>query len=201
MRGRAGGKQPGAWMNILTAVLALLFATRVFAVPIIWTLNGVTFDDGGMATGSFDFDADTSTLLNWDISVSGGNTGSFPALTYSTANASSSYYVGMGNSTHTIQFNLSSSNREVRLTPVSDLTNAGGTVALDLATAGGGSGGVECFNCSPFRLINAGSLSGVAPISQPAPALGPPGSFRFTFLAAALLVVGVLSLGSLRQRR
>jgi uncharacterized repeat protein (TIGR01451 family) len=163
MRRCARGKLPGAWVNIVTAVAALLIATPVFAVPVRWTLNGVTFDDGGMATGSFDFDADSSTLSNWNIGVSGGNTGSFPVLTYSTADASSEYYLFTGNTTHTIQFDLSSSDRQLRLTPVSDLTNAGGTVAIDLATAFGGSGGVECFNCSPFRLINAGSFSGVAP--------------------------------------
>lgn len=39
------------------------------AIPIQWTLTDVLFDDGGTATGSFDFDADTATYSNISITT------------------------------------------------------------------------------------------------------------------------------------
>jgi hypothetical protein len=52
--------------SLLVAVgiaLSLLgFSQRASATPLTWNLLGVTFDDGGTATGSFVFDADTGTF-------------------------------------------------------------------------------------------------------------------------------------------
>ena len=42
------------------------------AEPFLWTLNGVTFDDGGAATGSFIFDADTNTYSAINITTTAG---------------------------------------------------------------------------------------------------------------------------------
>jgi hypothetical protein len=67
---------------------------------------------------------------------------------------------------NTFKFKFNDSTRALRFTPISDLTDAGGHVALNLNTEGNGSGGVECFNCSPFRLINGGSLD--SPVPEPA---------------------------------
>lgn len=55
MRKFAGFVLLGCWM------------TSVQAVPIQWTLTDVLFDDGGTATGSFIFDADTSTYSSISI--------------------------------------------------------------------------------------------------------------------------------------
>ena len=44
----------------VSAFLVLLGCPGVVqAVPVLWTLSDVTFDDGGTASGSFVFDADT----------------------------------------------------------------------------------------------------------------------------------------------
>jgi hypothetical protein len=146
----------------LVAIIALLFfSTSAHAVGIIWSLNGVTLDDGGTATGTFVFNADTSTVSNWNVSVSGGDTGTFSPFTYSTGSSSFFFTIATWSPLDTFNFEENSSNRELRLTPIASLTNAGGTVPIDLATSSGGSGAVECFNCSPFRVIDAGSLVSV----------------------------------------
>ncbi len=36
----------------------LMFSAHAWAIPVTWTLQNVTFDDGGTAVGSFVFDAD-----------------------------------------------------------------------------------------------------------------------------------------------
>lgn len=57
-------------------------ATTAIAAPIKWELQNVVFDDGGSASGSFLFDADTETFSNLNLtttqgSVLGGNTYEF----------------------------------------------------------------------------------------------------------------------------
>ena len=51
-------------MKKLLAVLAastLVIAASANAAPVTWTLQNWVFDDGGTASGSFDFDASTNT--------------------------------------------------------------------------------------------------------------------------------------------
>ncbi|MEM9097810.1 MAG: hypothetical protein AAGC79_04735 [Pseudomonadota bacterium] len=65
-------------MNLLkTGLCAFLLACcSVFsaqAIPVQWTLQNVTFDDGRTATGSFIFDEDTSAYSAVDIVTSGSN--------------------------------------------------------------------------------------------------------------------------------
>jgi len=53
----------------------------------------------------------------------------------------------------------------LRLAFDSALTNAGGTINLRL---GGQLGSYECFDCSPFRLANAGTVTGeVSQVPEP----------------------------------
>ena len=62
---------------LLRSIIALaVFATgtvSVSAAPILWTLQGVTFSDGGTAFGSFVYDADTNTYSNLDITTTTGS--------------------------------------------------------------------------------------------------------------------------------
>jgi PEP-CTERM motif len=55
------------------------------AAVLTWTLHNVAFDDGGTAEGTFNYDADTNTFSDFNISVSGGDATFFPAFVYSTA--------------------------------------------------------------------------------------------------------------------
>jgi hypothetical protein len=53
-------------------LLATLVASlHVAAAPRFWTLTGVQFEDGAVATGYFSFDDATGTVANWNLRVSG----------------------------------------------------------------------------------------------------------------------------------
>lgn len=75
--------------TILNAALlaAALLATPLVAqaMPVTWTLSGVTFAGGGTASGSFDFDADLDRYSNVAITTTAG--GNF---------ATDSFYVSPG---------------------------------------------------------------------------------------------------------
>jgi hypothetical protein len=141
---------------VLGCCLSFVCATGAFAFPVTWTLSGATFSDGGTATGSFVYDADTDTLSNWSVSVAGGNTATFPPLTYDTTTASGSIS-GQGATLTGVNLSAAAS-RQLRMPSVSVLTDAGGTIAIDLANLYQG----ECFNCSPYRNFTAGNLVGTA---------------------------------------
>jgi hypothetical protein len=63
---------------LLTTLVASL---QVAAAPRFWTLTGVQFEDGAVATGYFSYDNATGTVANWNLHVSGG-AGSFVPYTY-----------------------------------------------------------------------------------------------------------------------
>jgi len=55
------------------AILVLLFSSVASAQPIKWTLNNVIFSDGGTASGSFFYDAETNTVSEVNIVTEGGD--------------------------------------------------------------------------------------------------------------------------------
>jgi hypothetical protein len=127
------------------------------AFPVTWTLNGVTFADGGTASGSFIYDADNNTFSTWSVSVAGGDTQTFPPVTYDNSTSSASYFTNAPTDIGAL-FTLNASNRGIRLPGTSALSDAGGTMAVNIA----GGGAAECFNCSPFRQYTGGTLTGTA---------------------------------------
>lgn len=173
----------GPFVKSIAAFAILFQCATAIAGQVNWTLSGVTFDDGGTASGSFIYDADSHTFSAWSISVAGGNTANFPAVTYGFPNSTVQSFNG-GNPQDTILFALNGSARELRMTPTAALTDSAGTVALNLATAHNNSGGVECFNCGPARIITTGSLNGaIVPNAAAIPALS---------LSGLLLLIGSL---------
>lgn len=161
------------------SLIAILFAVAspVFAVPVTWTLTGVTFSDGGTAAGSFVYDADTNTFSSINISVTGG---SLPAVTYVTthplavANFPSFLPTASGNLTGV---------RVIVLSVGSALTNAAGTIALVATLAEGPCDNATCSSASGVRSFAAGgSLVGTA-----APTAIPAISTAVLTLAAVLL--------------
>jgi hypothetical protein len=139
------------WLLCLGVLLA---ATPVSAVLVHWELQDVAFSDGGYALGSFDYDAQTDDAFNFQISVQGGDDTIFPETTYTDADFDGclvdwafecTYYL--------VQDGL----RHLRLTPVSDLDDEGGSIDLNLNA---GPGNLECYNCSPWRPIISGRLVG-----------------------------------------
>lgn len=58
---------------LLFLVLLTACANVAAAVPRNWVLSGVTFADGGTASGSFTFDAATSTYSNINVTTTTGS--------------------------------------------------------------------------------------------------------------------------------
>jgi len=139
------------------ALTLMLCAASAGAFPVTWTLSGTTFNDGGTASGAFVYDADTDTFSSWSVTVAGGDTATFPPLTYD-AGTSISRYDTFNPTLVGAQFIVSASMRQLRLPGVVPLSDAGGTVALNLASGFQG----ECYNCAPYRPFSAGSLVGTA---------------------------------------
>jgi len=176
-------------MSKLLSLLSLLLAgTSVWADPITWSLSDATFRDGGRASGFFVFDADTRIVLDYAITVTGGDEAVFPAFLYAPgAPWNTGAHVAPTVSEDFIVFDTSVPNpdpgfplavRQLRLAPLHLLTDAGGIVPFDLANAYL----AECYNCNPDRLFVSGEV--VAGVPEP-----------------SAIVLGLTMLGFLGLRR
>jgi len=167
---------------LLACLLAQGLAWSASAVPLTYALTGVAFDDGGAATGTLTIASlgGITTVSDWSLSVSGGNTTNFPPLTYTPTNSQPSGIASPAG-IDGVSFDLNVSLRQLRLTPVAILDGTSNSVLLDVVSDGG-SGSVECFDCAPARLITAGSLTLV-----PEPASG--GLLLTAFATLASLAV------------
>jgi len=147
---RAAARRAAAGFFAVT----MLVAVRAQALPAFWDLD-VTFDDEGTATGSFVVDTPERTPTDWSLAIGGGNEGNFPPVVLDPANsgARTTTLPGLENR---ITFDLDGNDRQLRITSEAPVVEAACEVGLDLTDS---SGNVECFNCSPFRLIAAGQLS------------------------------------------
>ncbi len=135
---------------------ALVMAQAGFASSVNWNLSNVAFSDAATASGTFTFDADSQTLSNWNISVTSG---ALPAFTYTPADSTAGSYFQVSGYQNELLFMVNGSTRQLRMTPLTALTDGGGTVNVNLNTFGNGSGSVECNNCAPYREIVSGVLT------------------------------------------
>jgi hypothetical protein len=69
---------------LATAALALALGAVEARADLVFTLSGVTFNDGTLATGSFRTDTALINLLDWDITT---NPGATPGFHFTTATA------------------------------------------------------------------------------------------------------------------
>lgn len=67
-------------------------STSVFAMPVQWTLQGMTFSNGSVVTGTFDFDVNTNTFSNIAISMTAGT--DFAAQSFDAIAPNSGNYYG-----------------------------------------------------------------------------------------------------------
>ena len=131
--------------KLLVAMAAFHVAFAAQAVPIRWTLNDVTFDDGATASGSFVHDETTSTYSDVLISVSGfviqenyGSLDDVDPFIYTdsellqASSDASNLKVGALDTTD-VAANCADAacQRSLFLNFLSPLTNAGGTIFLD----------------------------------------------------------------------
>jgi hypothetical protein len=153
--------------RVATLVLGvvLLGVNAAHAAPVLWTLSGITFDDGAVATGSFIFDADTLVYSDIDITTTDG-----PVL-------SGASYVHEHTTFPTSPLRLIVADalpldigvHAMNLSFSAALTNAGGTVALGPFAKGieGLCTSAFCGGVDPSRDIVAGEIHGTA-VPEPA---------------------------------
>lgn len=168
-------------------ILALLFGacSAAVATPVLWTISGVTFDDGGTASGSFIYDADTNTYSSVNITTTAGT--SLAGATYNfayAAPATASLLPGIilahppADLTGTPALNWSFS------TP---LSNVGGNILFAPGASEGTCSAPNCFG-PPItqRLITAGSISGTPVAARQIPTLGFGGLFILAIMLGAI---------------
>jgi hypothetical protein len=71
------------FMTWLALLIFAALAGSASAAPAVWTLQGVVFNDGGTATGSFSYDPITDTFSDVDVTTTAGSL--LPGVTYNFA--------------------------------------------------------------------------------------------------------------------
>ena len=115
-------------MNLKRTIFSLVllsFATQALAQP-TWYFQNVMFDDGGIVSGYFTYDASTNTYSNIHIVTSAGST--FGGATYSIVDAGVPHLSGFLDSVTTTGNLVGTPAFQVIVR--GDLTNAGGTVSI-----------------------------------------------------------------------
>ncbi len=169
---------------IVVPVLLVLLCVPSFALAdgITWNLSGVTFDDGGAASGSFVYDAPTNTFSAIDITTTPGS--AFAGATYtalSGAFGSSSTGMLLGSSGDLTDTAL------LFLMFGDDLTNLGGTVSL-IGIGEGTCDNSDCSDNTEVRSITAGSVVGAVATPEPS-----------TFLLVGMGLVALLAGATIRK--
>src|ERR1035438_7140925 len=142
------------------ALLALVVggSSQCSAAAITWTING-TFTDGGTVTGTFVFDPDLGpiqTITVFNFTVSGGNTAVFFPYNFTPSNSHGTSFASAYPSLFEFSTNSAYTSGEpytLNIIPVSQLTNAGGSINLNTAASN------NCFGCNPYRLFASGTVS------------------------------------------
>src|SRR5215469_4697722 len=182
----------------ILALLAILgnftFAYSSHAVPMLFTLTGVTFNDGATATGSFAFNPTTGNFGSFLITTttSGSNTGS----TYSSLAGTSTFYLA---SPDAFIFDNFSVDSHYLVFAFSGHITGPGVYSLDIGVPNGpdsflGSG--EFVDASlDYRLVTGGSLTVTL---QGVPETG---GTLFSLVIGTIALFGFRSIGAASRRR
>jgi hypothetical protein len=149
----------------IALLLSALSAHAATAQALLYTLSGVTFNDGGRANGSFIHDANSTTFVSYDITTTDSLTDAFTGFHYTTANSSAysalpflfNFNAGSPNPRHLLGLDLS---RAFGATP-GTYTIQPGTLDADGDLSGNGE-----LTASLARAIVSGSIV-VTPAPEP----------------------------------
>lgn len=182
-------RSAGCILKAAVLILGFGISTTASAIPVFWTLDNVTFDDGATASGSFVFDADIGVYSSINMTSSPGSvvtdphTYSFVGSSFTDASqllALESAPAGGTDQTDIsyLYFNF-----------VGDLTNTGGTISV-LGAGGGFTSLGICNNpsCGSARDFNKQSTGNVIAFQVPEP-------------STALLLAAGLTVIVIRRRR
>jgi len=147
-------------MRTILASSLLIFSFSVYAIPVTWTLNDAAFDDGGIASGSFTYDADANIYSDINISVTAGSNIDFGSAVYdeiySTVAGINPDELLMAQNPTVIP-----GDSLLKLFFSADLTNSGGTVAIEAFPSGGSREDTADLSGFPRRYLVSGSVSAV----------------------------------------
>jgi PEP-CTERM motif len=152
---RGGHMRSLAKIILLTMfVTCLLAGASVAQAATIWTLDGVIFDDGTTASGSFTYDPIADQYSNWNLVVQNGT---FSAYDYQDGVDQGDLGIHSAIRADFVAFPPPTDGRYIRLWFASPLTDAGGTIPLVPLLS------FECNNCSTFRYITTGAVTAAVP--------------------------------------
>jgi hypothetical protein len=152
---------------IISGCLMLGAALPAQAELMKFNLDGVTFTDNTIATGFVTIDTTAHTSSAFDVSTTAGTLSAF-----NFSNANSGLYFGGGAGPNNFILFTNSGDRYFNFSFASPLNATDASFALNTASS------YECMNCSPFRMVTAGSLMNASAVPEPAtsalllPALG-----------------------------
>src|SRR5260221_6653868 len=143
-------------------LLFLLFVPSIASADgITWTLSDVTFDDGGIASGSFVYDALTNTYSFIDITTTSGS--AFAGTTYDALGG----LFGSSSTGMLLGASGDLTNTDVLLLLFgAALTDSGGTVVL-LDVREGTCDNTDCSLSTRDRSITGGELVGTVATPEP----------------------------------
>lgn len=165
------------WVCRLAALLAPALALWLFlapapaaAVPLLWSLDNVSFAGGGTASGSFVFDAETNSYSDVLVTAEGPVSGD---LTFDLAGSGSANGVGLLRSDDAPDF---SGAVTLRLQFLAPLTGAGGIIGLQLNSFMAGLAGCGNADCTLLFSGGGGEFASGSVISEAVVQVSEPGT-------------------------
>jgi hypothetical protein len=149
-------------MRLIILTTLLLSSISAQAVPLEWTLENVVFSDGGTASGSFFFDADTSSYSNIAVVTTTGSVTTGTSYQYGSV-----YNAFAVNLTEIDSPDLTGTQKWLMAfgdgyLDFEELTNAGGTISINPSHGLEGSClSAQCTDVFQSRSVVSGTVSAV----------------------------------------